>query len=86
MSLFRAAAGIVGDIGFGVIKHTGRMAIGGGKAIVGVIIEDEEMIENGLKGVANGTLGLGLTLTRKALTGDPDSEESEDNFGLDYEE
>jgi hypothetical protein len=73
MNILGSALDVIGNVGFGVIRHSGGIVWGGSKAIVGVIAEDEEMIGAELGSVAKSAVGLGLTLVGKAL--------SEDNLG-----
>jgi hypothetical protein len=82
MSIFSAAFDFVGDVGFGVIKNSGRIAFGGGKAILGVVTEDETLIAEGLETMGQGAVGLGVAVTTNAIRGE-DSEEDEtiDPFG-----
>ncbi|MBD2299067.1 hypothetical protein [Nostoc sp. FACHB-190] len=82
MSLFKIAADFVGDVGFGVIKNSGRILFGGGKAIVGVVTDDQELLEEGLKGAGKGVLGLGSALVMKNLNED-DSESTEEDIDID---
>ncbi|MEL7006440.1 MAG: hypothetical protein AAFN93_27485 [Bacteroidota bacterium] len=76
MSLFRAAADLVGDVGFGVIKNTSRIAIGGGQAILGVVTEDEDLIASGLGKVGKGVICLGGS----ALLGSGDDDDDDSDL------
>ncbi|MBD1855495.1 MULTISPECIES: hypothetical protein [Leptolyngbya] len=76
MSIFSTVSNLVGDIGFGVIRHSAGVAIGGGKAILGVVTGDDELIDDGLRTVGKGAIGLGGAIVTKAI-GNQGSEEDE---------
>lgn len=81
MSLFSAAADVIGNVGFGIIKSSGRIALGGGKTLLGVLTEDEDLIGDGLSQVGKGTIGLGSAVLGKALSGNDDAD---DDQALDF--
>jgi hypothetical protein len=78
MSIFNVAADLVGDVGFGVIKNSGRLIFGGGKAIVGVVTEDEELIAEGIEGMGVGALGLGGSVFKQTILSDDSGDDSLD--------
>ena len=78
MSLFKAATNFVGDVGFRVIKQSGRIAWGGGQAIVGMVSQDDELLEQGLKNAGKGTVGLVSSLLIKNIDGDNSETDGED--------
>ena len=75
MSLFSAAADLVGNVGFGVIKNSGKIALGSGKAILGVLTKDEDLMGDGLGQLGKGTLGLGVSVLGKTLSGNDDADD-----------
>ncbi len=77
MSIFGAAADLVGDIGLGVIKHSGRVILGGGQTLLGVITEDEELIGDGIGKIGKGALGLGSCVLRNAVLGDDSDDDDQ---------
>lgn len=85
MSLFSAAADLIGDVGLGVIKHSGKVMWGGGKTVLGVVTGDTELIEDGLGTVAKGSVGLGATLIKKAVLNDDDADSDCGNDIFDYD-
>lgn len=78
MSLFRAATNFVGDVGFSVIKQSSRIVWGGGQTIVGMVSQDDELIEQGLKKAGKGTVGLVSCLIIKNIDGDNSETDGED--------
>jgi hypothetical protein len=82
MSLLKFATDFIGDVGFGVIKNSSRILLGGGKAIVGVVTENEELRDEGLKGASQGALGLGSALVMKNIKED-NSESGGEDVNLD---
>jgi hypothetical protein len=78
MSLFKVATNFVGDVGFSVIKQSSRIAWGGGQAIVGMVSQDDELIEQGLKKAGKGTLGLVSCLVMKNIDGDNSETDGEE--------
>lgn len=79
MSIFRAGTELLGDLGWGIIKNSGRVIYGGGQAIVGMVTEDEELVENGVKNLAKGAGGLSLSLVKKAANEDSSDDDNEDS-------
>ena len=82
MSIFKVAADFVGDVGFGVIKQSGRIVWGGGQAIVGMVSQDDELVEQGLKNAGQGTVGLVSSLVIRNINGD-DSETDTEEINVD---
>ena len=74
MSFFRMTTDLIGDLGIGVIKHSGRIALGGGKTIIGALTEDEDLIADGLSQAGKGAVGLGLSVVGKTLLNNDDSD------------
>jgi hypothetical protein len=79
MSLFSQGAELIGDLGFRVIKNSGKVIYGAGQAVVGLVSEDEELIENGVKNLGQGAVGLSIALVTKAIKGDSSDDDSDDN-------
>lgn len=79
MSLFSQGAELIGDLGFRVIKNSGKVIYGAGQAVVGLVSEDEELIENGVKNLGDGAVGLSIGLVAKAIKGDSSDDDSDDN-------
>lgn len=77
MSFFGTAANIIGDVGFSVIKNSGRIVLGSGKTIVGVITEDEELIGAGVGQMGKGAFYLASAAVGKAVLGDDDSDDDQ---------
>jgi hypothetical protein len=78
MKLFQVVAESIGEVGFGVIKNSGRMIYGGGQAIVGMVTENDELVENGVKNLGRGTFGLSIGLVQKVITGNNSEDENQD--------
>lgn len=78
MSLFRVATNFVGDVGFGVIKQSSRIVWGGGQAIVGMVSQDDELLEQGIKNAGKGTVGLVSSLVMKNIDGDDSETDTEE--------
>ena len=78
MSIFRAGAEILGDLGWGIIKNSGRAIYGGGQTVLGMVSEDEELIESGVRNLGKGAVGLTFGFVNKSLNGDSSEDESED--------
>jgi hypothetical protein len=78
MSIFSAAVDLVGDVGFGVIKNSGRLIFGTSKALLGVVTEDEDLIAEGIEGIGSGALGLGGAILRENVLGDNSDDDSLD--------
>ena len=84
MSIFGSVTNVIEEVGFGVIKHSGRIAWGGGKAILGVVTDDKELIDEGLSSVAKSSVGLGVNLISKVIFGN-DSNDTEVSDNTDFE-
>ncbi len=65
MNLLKAGSDLVGDLGFKVIKNSGRVVWGGGQMILGAVSDNDELVEKGLKNTGKGALGLGIGLLGK---------------------
>ncbi|NJL10504.1 MAG: hypothetical protein HC836_49605 [Richelia sp. RM2_1_2] len=78
MGIFKFAADFVGDVGFGVIKKSSRIVWGGGQAVLGMVSQDEELVEKGLKNAGQGAVGLAYTLLLKNQNGDDSETDGED--------
>ena len=79
MSLFSQGAELIGDLGFRVIKNSGKVIYGAGQSLVGLVSEDEELIANGVKNLGDGAVGLSIGLVTKAIKGDSSDDDSDDN-------
>jgi hypothetical protein len=82
MSIFRVGTELLGDLSLGIIKNSSKVIYGGGQAIVGMVTENDELVENGVKNLGNGAFGLSIGLVQKAITGD-NSEDENQNIDLD---
>lgn len=78
MSLFSAGAELLGNVGWGVIKGSGKLIYGSGQAIIGMVAEDDELVEQGVKNVGTGAFGLTVGLVKNAIKGDSEEYENED--------
>lgn len=78
MNIFKFGADFIGDVGFGIIKNSAKMIYGGGEAIVGMVTEDNELVESGVKKLGGGAVGLGSVVIKKAINGDESENENED--------
>lgn len=79
MSLFSQGAELIGDLGFRVIKNSGKVIYGAGQSLVGLVSEDEELIANGVKNLGDGAVGLSIGLVTNAIKGDNSDDDSDDN-------
>lgn len=84
MGLLGATADLIGNIGFSVIKNSGRIALGGGKTIIGVLTEDEDLIGEGVGQMSKGAFFLASSAIGKAIMDDDDSENDQlfDDFDV----
>ncbi len=82
MNLLKLGTEFVGDVGFGVIKNSGRLIYGGGQAIIGMVTEDGELVENGVKNFGHGAFGLTVGVVKQAVGGD-NSEDGDDDIYFD---
>ncbi len=78
MIIIKAGTELLSDLGWGIIKNSGRILYGGGQAVVGMVTEDEELVENGVRNLAKGAGGLSLGLVKKAINGDESEDGNED--------
>jgi hypothetical protein len=78
MRLFSAGAELLGNVGWGVIKGSGKLIYGSGQAIIGMVAEDNELVEQGVKNVGSGAFGLTVGLVKNAIKGDGGDDEGED--------
>jgi len=85
MSLFNVAADLIGGVGFNAIKHSGRIALGGGKAVIGVVTSDPDLIEEGLGSVVKGSIGLGTTLITRGVLSNEDTDGECNSELFDYD-
>lgn len=83
MSIFGAAADLIGDIGFSVIKNSGRIALGGGKTILGVVTEDEELIGEGIGQIGKGAFYIASSAVGKAVFDNDDADDDQLFDGFD---
>lgn len=81
MKIFNAGAEVIGKVGFGVIKNSFRTVYGGGQALVGVLTESEDLVEQGIRNTGRGVAGLGANLIVKSIS----EGTSEDIEEFDYE-
>lgn len=79
MSLFSQGAELIGDLGFRVIKNSGKVLYGAGQSVVGLVSEDEELIAKGFENLGQGAVGLSIGLVNKAIKGDSSDDDSDDN-------
>lgn len=85
MRILQSGIELVGDVGFGVIKNSGRLLYGGGQAVLGIVSEDDELIEQGVKNLGRGAVGLTIHTARQIITGDSDEDEADNaDVDLDY--
>lgn len=85
MRILQSGIELVGNVGFGVIKNSGRMLYGGGQAVLGIVSEDDELIEQGVKNLGRGAVGLTINTASKFITGDSDEDEADNaDVDLDY--
>jgi hypothetical protein len=82
MSLFQIGEEIVGNLGFGTVKNLGKVVWGTGQAVIGMVNDDSELLEAGIKNVGRGGIGLGIGAIAKTLGGNPDEENEIDNVDL----
>ena len=75
MRILQSGIELVGNVGWGVVKNSGRCLYGGGQAVLGMVSEDEELIGQGVKNLGKGAMGLTFSVASKFVGGD--SEESE---------
>lgn len=81
MNIIRVA-GFLGNVGFGVIKNSGRILQRAGQAVVGIVTESDELVESGVKNMGRGTLGLGIGGGMKKLRGEKSDEDSDVDVDL----
>jgi hypothetical protein len=77
-SIFRVGTELVGDLGWKIVKNSGRAIYGSGQAIIGIVTEDDELVENGVKNLGQGAFGLSVGLVKKAIAGDNSEEDNQD--------
>lgn len=82
MSLFSAGAELLDNVGWRVIKGSGKLLYGSGQAVIGMVSEDGELVERGVKNLGSGAFSLTIGLVGKAIKGDSGDDEDED-FDLD---
>ena len=72
---------VLADWGLGMIKNGGRLIYGSGQAVVGVVTENDELVESGIKNAGKGVKGLGIAalnkFVRKKLGGEDSGTETE---------
>jgi hypothetical protein len=79
MGIFKAGAELLGDLGFAVVKNSGRVLYGTGQAVIGAVSEDEELIEQGVKNLGKGAMGLGFHAAKNFVGGDSSEDDIENN-------
>lgn len=79
MKIWQSGIELLGDVGLGVIKNSGRLLYGAGQTVVGVVSEDEEAISQGVKNLSCGAMGLSFHAAKKFVTGDGGEDEIEIN-------
>lgn len=85
MRILQSGIELVGNVGFGVIKNSGRLLYGGGQTVLGIVSEDDELIEQGVKNLGRGAVGLTIHTARQIITGDSDEDEADNaDVDLDY--
>ena len=81
--LFRLVDAVVDNISFTVVKHAGRVVYGLGQTAAGFFTNSDELIEQGVKNTAKGSVGLGIGSAIKKIFGQ--GIESDDSQDLDIE-
>ena len=85
MKILQSGIELLGNVGFGVIKNSGRCLYGGGQAVIGIVSEDDELVEQGVKNLGRGAMGLTIHTARKIITGDSQEDElTNDDIDTDY--
>ncbi|WP_146131682.1 hypothetical protein [Merismopedia glauca] len=82
MSLFQIGEEIVGNLGFRTVKNIGKVVFGAGQAVIGMVNDDSELVEAGMKNVGKGGIGLGISAVGQMLGGDPDEENQIEDIDL----
>ena len=77
-SIFKVGTELVGDLGWKIVKNSGKVIYGSGQAIIGIVTEDEELVEHGVKNLGHGAFGLSVGLVKKAIVGDNSEEDNQD--------
>ena len=63
--MYPSARVLLGELGIGVVKNSGLLIYGGGKTLIGVVTENDELLESGIKTTGKGAKGLGLAVLNK---------------------
>ena len=77
-SIFKVGTELVGDLGWKIVKNSGKVIYGSWQAIIGIVTEDEELVEHGVKNLGHGAFGLSVGLVKKAIVGDNSEEDNQD--------
>lgn len=86
MKLLQSGIELVGNVGWGVVRNSGRCLYGGGQAVVGMVSEDDELIGQGLKNIGRGAVGLTLHTAKTIITGNSCEDETENiDVDTDYD-
>lgn len=85
MKILQSGIELVGNIGWGVIKNSGRCLYGGGQAVVGMVSEDDELIGQGVNNIGRGAMGLTIHAAKEIFTGNSQEDElANDDTDPDY--
>lgn len=86
MKILQSGIELLGNIGFGVIKNSGRCLYGSGQTVIGIVSEDDELIEQGVKNLGKGAMGLTIHAVKEIITGNSQEDElANDDVDLDYD-
>ncbi|MBE9044680.1 hypothetical protein IQ255_09720 [Pleurocapsales cyanobacterium LEGE 10410] len=87
MNILQSGIEVLGNVGFGVIKNSGRLLYGSGQTVIGIVSENDELTEQGVKNLGRGAMGLTIHAAKEIITGDSHEDELEnDDIDLDYYE
>lgn len=85
MKVLQSGIELLGNVGFGVIKNSGRCLYGGTQAVLGMVSEDDELVEQGVKNLGRGAIGLTIHTAKQIMTGDSQEDElANDDIDPDY--
>ncbi len=85
MSLFSAGMDLLDNVGWRVIKGSGKLIYGGGQTVLGMVSEDGELVERGVKNLGSGAFSLTVGLVKNTINGDSgdDGDDGDDDFDVD---
>ena len=85
MKILQSGIELLGNVSFGVVKNSGRLLYGSGQAVIGLVSEDDELIEQGVKNLGRGAIGLTVHTAKEIITGNSQEDEiANDDVDLDY--